>query len=387
MSLDLDDLAEQAVRHTSTRVPTMSEVRAIARRRSRRRTSAVGLATVLSAALVVGGIWISVRDNSAVTTVAAPDNSDSPTDGGASTVTQWPRFVAAPGWNVIQVDGTTTASNIQLGPDAQSGQTPRDTVDRLERGDVLLFVTSFPAGESTIADAAFPPRQLPLSLTGAQPTAMPGGGSEDSFAEGVQARVDGWNVDVRVFYGDGARPSVESRASAQEQLKNLEVPPRGGRSLSRPPHNACAPSNLRADFDLRQVAGSIEGAIRLHNTSGSSCVVEGFPDIELRDPRTPNADVIPITTSQSAPAWQEAKTGPPEDWPMVRLAPGSQAQAVLTIRNWCTDGSPPHMFTRLPYHLDRVPGITTLEVVPQCEAAERPPEVAIGPLEPLRPTG
>jgi hypothetical protein len=54
-----------------------------------------------------------------------------------------------------------------------------------------------------------------------------------SRAERLGARVDGWNIDLIVLYGDGdpagaphvpSEPSVETR-TAQEQLARLAVPP------------------------------------------------------------------------------------------------------------------------------------------------------------------
>jgi hypothetical protein len=70
MNLDLDDLAEQSIRDTPTRVPAMSEVRAIARRRARRRHGAVGAATAVSAmAVIAGGLWVSRQDDGTVAVI------------------------------------------------------------------------------------------------------------------------------------------------------------------------------------------------------------------------------------------------------------------------------------------------------------------------------
>ena len=81
MSLDLDDLAEQAIRDTPTRVPAMSEVLAIARRRARRR--ALGRAATAASALAViaGGLWAFLPDDSAKPVPVITDGTDQRSDG------------------------------------------------------------------------------------------------------------------------------------------------------------------------------------------------------------------------------------------------------------------------------------------------------------------
>jgi hypothetical protein len=202
----------------------------IARRQRRihRRRQAAGIlcALALMGFGAAGVVLAFDRDSRVDVTVQATDPPDrAPNTSEVATEPGWPRFLPAPGWDVVQVEGATTASNIQLGPETRSGDAPWDTLDRLEEGDLMLYAMSFPAGESTVADAAFPPGEFPLSLDDAHRTGMPGGGPDESYAEGLQVQVNGWNIDVRVFYGGGGRePSPGTRAAAQEQLARLDVP-------------------------------------------------------------------------------------------------------------------------------------------------------------------
>jgi hypothetical protein len=140
-----------------------------------------------------------------------------------------PYFGPAPGWETVQAVGPgATAANVPLGPATLSGNVPWDTVERLEDGEVVLFAMFWPAGRADL-----PPRELPLSLDDAQPGGLEGQ-PDDVYADRLGAQVDGWNIDLHVFYGGGdptgvppvpSEPSAEARAAAQEQLARLEVPP------------------------------------------------------------------------------------------------------------------------------------------------------------------
>jgi hypothetical protein len=135
-----------------------------------------------------------------------------------------PRFLPAPGWEVVQAGIATTASNIPMGPHTRSGSTPWDTVERLGEDDVVLSVSVLPTGESPLVDAQHPPGELPLSIDDAPP-----GGLEGDPEVGLTLRrlvqVNGWNIDLMIFFGT-AEPSAETRAAAQEQLARLDVPSR-----------------------------------------------------------------------------------------------------------------------------------------------------------------
>jgi hypothetical protein len=199
------------------------------RRRIRRRRRGAGLLCALAIAVAgvgAGAVLAVDRDSQGDVAVQATDAPGRASDdSGASTPSGSPRFLPAPGWDVVQVDATTTASNIQLGPSARSGSAPWDTVDRLEEGDVVLWALSIPTGESPTVDAGFPPGELPLSIDDAQPGGNFEGQPDGVYTERLGVQVNGWNIDLLIFYG-GTAPSAGTRAAAQEQLARLDIPPR-----------------------------------------------------------------------------------------------------------------------------------------------------------------
>ena len=161
-------------------------------------------------------------------TTTVPSTTTAPAGGSAASCGAVPYFGPAPGWETVQTGASATAANIALGPNTRSGDAPWDTVERLEEGDVLLYAMFWPAGRADL-----PPRELPLSLDDAQPGGLEGQ-PDDVYADRLGAQVDGWNIDLLVFYGGGdstgmppvpSRPSAEHRAAAQEQLARPAVPP------------------------------------------------------------------------------------------------------------------------------------------------------------------
>ena len=161
-------------------------------------------------------------------TTTVPSTTTAPPGDSAPSCGTVPHFGPAPGWETVQTGASATAANIPLGPNTRSGDAPWDTVERLEEGDVLLYAMFWPAG-----GADLPPRELPLSLDDAQPGGLEGQ-PDDVYADRLGAQVDGWNIDLLVFYGGGdstgmppvpSEPSAEHRAAAQEQLARLAVPP------------------------------------------------------------------------------------------------------------------------------------------------------------------
>jgi hypothetical protein len=158
----------------------------------------------------------------------SPSTTAAPSGDSEASCGTVPYFAPAPGWETVETGASATAANIPLGPNTRSGDAPWDTVERLAEGDVLLYAMFWPAGR-----ADKPPRELPLSLGDAQPGGLEGQ-PDDVYADRLGAQVDGWNVDLLVFYGGGdptgappvpSEPSAEARAAAQEQLARLEVPP------------------------------------------------------------------------------------------------------------------------------------------------------------------
>jgi hypothetical protein len=131
-------------------------------------------------------------------------------------------------------------------------------------------------------------------------------------------------------------------------------------------------------------SGTLTGRISVRNIGDSACTLEGRA--RTVEPRDANATVIASTTADADPAWQQADDEPPDDWPTVRIAPRSQAQAVLRIQNWCVEsGQPVYFFIRLRSHPDRISGAApSVQIPPQCEDPQAPMELALGPFEPQR---
>jgi len=228
---DLDHRLRTAAGPEPDTERALSEVMRRVRRRARRRVAAVVATLVIAVGLVAAVRGVVQDSGGADVAVRATDApSETPDDAVDSTVSG-PRFPPAPGWEISRPG--LTAATVPLGPDSLSGAVPWDTVERLdEDSEIVLFAMLVPVGESSAVDAMFPRRELPLSLDDAQ-----GGGLEgqpDMYADRLLAQVNGWNIDLLVFYGGTAPigdtppppPSAEARAAAQQQLARLVVPAR-----------------------------------------------------------------------------------------------------------------------------------------------------------------
>jgi hypothetical protein len=190
------------------------------------------LATV---GIAVGGL-LAVDQNAGGRNGAARTTAPGATAGEAESPTaDSPGFFPLPGWETVSTPESVsaTAANIALGPGTLAGHVPWDTVGRLKDGDVVLFVMGYPIGESAAVDAVFPRRELPLSLDDAQPGGLEGQPGH-VISERMAAQVNGWNIDLLIFYGagdptveppEGSRPSTETIVAAQEQLARLVIPP------------------------------------------------------------------------------------------------------------------------------------------------------------------
>jgi hypothetical protein len=162
------------------------------------------------------------------TTTGSPSSTTAPPGDSEASCGTAPYFGPAPGWETVQTGVAATAANIPLGPNTQSGDAPWDTVERLEEAGVLLYAMFWPAGKADL-----PAREIPLSLDDAEPGGLEGQ-PDDVYADRLLAQVEGWSIDLIVFYGGGdptgvppmpSEPSAETRATAQEQLGRLVVPP------------------------------------------------------------------------------------------------------------------------------------------------------------------
>jgi hypothetical protein len=198
----------------------LADVMRRVRHRTRRR-----VAVMMTTVAIAVGLAVAVR---------AVDQDSGGPDVGVRTadapVGSSPHLLPAPGWEISRAG--VTAANVPLGPNSRAGAVPWDTVERLEDGDIVLFAMLVPVGETSAVDSIFPPRELPLSLDDAQPGGLEGQ-PDDVYAERLLAQVEGWNIDLLIFYGGTeltgeppapAAPNTETRAAAQEQLARLVVP-------------------------------------------------------------------------------------------------------------------------------------------------------------------
>ena len=203
----------------------------------RRRAMMVGALAIASVALVVGVVFARADEHSGrvhigESTTTAPTTLPTTTAPTAN----FPTFLPARGWQTVTTPSASsaTAANIPLGPDSLKGSMPWDTVERLEDGDIVIDAMVYPTGKPAV-DANFPKRELPLSLDDAVTDINFEGQPAHIYADRIGAQVNGWNIDVLIFYGGGdptavppvrRAPSAATQAAAQEQLARLVVPAR-----------------------------------------------------------------------------------------------------------------------------------------------------------------
>jgi Protein of unknown function (DUF4232) len=308
--------------------------------------------------------------------------------GGATSDASGPGFLPARGWDTFQTSVTrppqapsATAANISLGEDALSGTFPWQTVARLGTGQVLLQATFYPSGESAGIDGRFPRRSLPLSLDDAAVDASLEGQPANVTADRLVARVNGYNLDLFVFFGGHATPAA--RVAAQEELDRLVVPEGAPGPLTvlpagHPSRTACRPAILRGTVFLQGATGSLLGGVKLRNTGGKACTLRGRPLVQLRDA---NGVLLNAREHPVPPLWQQLGQRKPRGWPTVRLTPRGKAQFFVQLRNWCVEPAKPVFFhIYLPGAGERV--IAPARITLRCDVPQKPVSLSIGPVEP-----
>ena len=199
----------------------------------RRRAMMVGAIAIASVALVVGVVLARSDERSGRVHIGEPTTTTPTT---TALTANFPGFLPERGWQTVTTPSASsaTAANIPLGPDTLKGYAPWDTVERLEDGDIVIFAMVYPTGNAAV-DANFPTRELPLSLDDSVTDINFEGQPDHIYADRLGAQVNGWNIDLLIFYGGGdptavppvrSEPSAETRAAAQEQLARLLVPAR-----------------------------------------------------------------------------------------------------------------------------------------------------------------
>jgi hypothetical protein len=149
----------------------------------------------------------------------------------APTAATGPGFLPATGWNVLQTGLTVppegpvaSAANVPFAPADLSQQSPPTaTVAALPASGVLLWAQFYPSGQIPAIDRTFPVRTLPLRLADARVTTNPEGFGGSGAVRRIAARVNGYNVDVVIFFGAN-QPSASALADARGELARLTLP-------------------------------------------------------------------------------------------------------------------------------------------------------------------
>jgi hypothetical protein len=168
----------------------------------------------------------------------------------------------------------------------------------------------------------------------------------------------------------------------------------GFRSLNGPPEQApntggpdpsvsgtttCLAGALRATPALEGAAGSREGAIVLHNTSGDACDLAGTPTVTMVDA---GGRSLPVEVQPTLPAWKVNGSARPDGWPTVTLAPEGTASVRVRWSNWCDTSvtSPVMVLATGGLEVARVE--FDAATVPPCNGQDLPSTIEIGPFEP-----
>jgi hypothetical protein len=134
-------------------------------------------------------------------------------------------FLPATGWTVIQVglpgsaeSTRMVAANVPISPgDPRRGQPP--ALHAWPPWTTVIDATLRARGEPA-RDAAFPVRNLPLTLADARPVTVPG---QPTLEYVLRAAVDGYNVDASITFA--SEPTTAMFEKAEEQIARLVVAP------------------------------------------------------------------------------------------------------------------------------------------------------------------
>ncbi len=361
--------------HSATEQARAAVLAATPKARARRRSGRIALVALAFVAAVAGAF--------AAGLALAPG-------GATKTAADGPGFLPAQGWDTFQTGVTrppqspsATAANVKLGPDVVVETFPWQTVATLRSGEVLLEALFSPRGESAGIDAQYRPRSLPLSLGDANSEGPFEGQPPNVSAERLLARVNGWNLELFVFYE--GRPTRAARAAVQEELDRLVVPegPPGvldTRPVLQPAPHACRASVLRSSVRWQGATGSLLGSIRVTNVGKRACVLRGVPTVEMVDA---NGVLLNLHQEAAQPLWKQLGAARPRGWPTVQMSPHGAAQVFVQLRNWCITGVKPLFFrTYLPGVGEAIPA--PVEVTLRCDVPGQPARLAVGPVEPVR---
>jgi hypothetical protein len=185
-------------------------------------------------------------------------------------------FLPAKGWTVVQsgtMGATGTASALAANVPIASFETP-EAASLPPHG--VVIVARFTTRGDLARDARFPVRKLPLTL---------------ATSGRLRAGVEGYNVDVRVYFGS-APPSAAQVAAAQRQLDRLVVAAERITIFARPAEAGPeSPIRLFGSVDSGRAGESIDIHARdcgqrsfrvvdgAHSSAGGAWSTEFFPGI------------------------------------------------------------------------------------------------------------
>lgn len=232
----------------------------------RRKHVALGFALAATAALAfVAGVLLAPSRAAANTPVSAG-----------------PGFLPHSGWNTAStgVTGpprapTALAANVPIASgDATMLAPPTATIRSLGSSGVLLLATFYTPTLKRHVPIGYPPRNLPLRLSDAVPSGSVEGFANKGLTEQLEAAVDGYDIDLLIFFGT-PHPSPEVRAAADAEVRALVVPgcPTAAESLTAG-DRAAATAFLNTWFATRY---SGFAASLLHGAHLSASVVENDP--------------------------------------------------------------------------------------------------------------
>ncbi len=158
--------------------------------------------------------------------------------------------------------------------------------------------------------------------------------------------------------------------AAIRAMPSATVEQPGGQNSRAPyvPPGACRGDQLAASGTVEGAAGSRDGTISVRNTSATTCVMGGRPEIALED-----ATGAPITDGV------EVSTGPSPK-ASITLQPGQTAQFQYGWSNWCGTDTAPTWQLVAP-----AGGKVTVDAVgseaPPCNGPGLPSTITIGSYE------
>jgi hypothetical protein len=145
-----------------------------------------------------------------------------------------PGFRSAAGWHRLQnglsappLESVATAATVPIAKRDRGQSDPSHTVASLPRGGVVLWIQFFPR-RPEVREKYFPQTHLPLRLADTaalkgRPEGFPCGASGCGQTRALQARAEGYDITVFVFFGR-AHPSAAQRLAAGKELARLALP-------------------------------------------------------------------------------------------------------------------------------------------------------------------